>query len=87
MAATAPPLPPRGGRGVRPPQEILQRAAVSTRDVQPARPAFERKLQLIERDKGAPVAPRQKLEARQTLLMMSTVRKSILSELTRSPTI
>ena len=49
----------RGGRGVRPPQEILQRAAVSTRDVHPARPAFDRKLQLIERGKGAPVAPQQ----------------------------
>jgi hypothetical protein len=49
----------RGGRGGRPPQEILQRAAVSTRAVPAARPDFGRKLQLIERDKGAPVAPQQ----------------------------
>ncbi|MBY0279370.1 FecR domain-containing protein, partial [Candidatus Binatia bacterium] len=49
----------RGGRGVKPPQDVLQRAAVSTRDVHPARPDFARKLQLIERDKGAPVAPQQ----------------------------
>ena len=49
----------RGGRGAKPPEEILRRAAVSTRDVQPARPEFGRKLQLIERGKGAPVAPQE----------------------------
>jgi len=49
----------RGGKGRQPSQEVLQRAAVSTRALPASRPAFAKKLELIERDKGAAVPPRE----------------------------
>jgi len=49
----------RGGRAAKPSQEVLQRAALSTRAVPASRPGFDQKLERIQRDKGAPVAPRE----------------------------
>jgi hypothetical protein len=49
----------REGRRLQPPRDALQRAAVTTRAVPAARPAFEKKRQLIEQAKGEPVPPRE----------------------------
>ena len=49
----------RAGRAAKPSPQVLQRAALSTRDVPAARPAFAQKLERIQRDQGAPVAPRE----------------------------
>jgi hypothetical protein len=47
----------RGGRAARPADDVLQRAAVTTRQLPSARPRFDQTRQAIERGKGAPVDP------------------------------
>ena len=79
----------RGGRAVRPTDDVLQRAAVTTRDIPRARPRFDEKRQAIERGKGAPVNPgelRRMGREREPLVrtVSATGRKAVTPEIVAS---